>query len=78
MVSISTTTAVDLGPREADAHGSGARWFPRSCRPCGYKHFCEAFEKHRKNCKQCATSLPWCVTGQRLFGAAVRIRRQGL
>ncbi|MET7359193.1 hypothetical protein ABZS76_12155 [Streptomyces sp. NPDC005562] len=73
---LNNSTAVDLGAREVDAHGSGERWFPRGCRACAYAHFCEASDQHRQGCKQCSTGLPWCTTGQRLFGAAVRISRQ--
>ncbi|WP_282796189.1 hypothetical protein [Streptomyces sp. CC224B] len=75
--SLNNTIAVDLGAREVDAHGSGARWFPRGCRSCAYANFCERFQEHRTGCQQCSTGLPWCVTGQKLFGAAVRINRQG-
>ncbi|MFF5278803.1 hypothetical protein [Streptomyces sp. NPDC000133] len=33
-VTLSARTAVDLGPRMTDAHGSAARWFPRCCTTC--------------------------------------------
>ncbi|MFD4477567.1 hypothetical protein ACFWPU_15845 [Streptomyces sp. NPDC058471] len=75
-VALSNATAYDLGVRDTDAHGSAARWFPRACLPCASTHLCAASEEHRKDCEQCATSLPWCTTGQRLFGAAMRIHRQ--
>ncbi len=73
--SLNNNEAVDLGARQVDAHGSGAHWFPRGCRPCAYTHLSEASQQHRKTCKVCSTSLPWCRTGQTLFGAAMRASR---
>ncbi len=74
--SLNTATAVDLGERTIDAHGSGARWFPRCCRDCGYRRLFAAFKKHANGCKQCSTSLPWCLQGQTLFRAALDFNRQ--
>ena len=34
-ITLSARTAVDLGPRLVDAHGSSAQWFPRCCTSCG-------------------------------------------
>ncbi|MEU5578263.1 hypothetical protein ABZ791_19340 [Streptomyces huasconensis] len=73
--SLNNNEAVDLGARQVNAHGSGAHWFPRGCRPCAYTHLSEASQQHRKTCKVCSTSLPWCRTGQTLFGAAMRASR---
>lgn len=72
-VALDNAAAVDLGDRDVGAHGSVTRWFPRRCRPCGYTHLYAALQAHRESCKQCTTSLPWCIRGQRLFGAAMRI-----
>ncbi len=74
-VTVNNGEAVDLGEREVTAHGSVTRWFPRSCRPCAYTHLSEASQRHRKECKVCSTRLPWCRTGQALFGAAMRAAR---
>ncbi|MFI1678855.1 hypothetical protein [Streptomyces sp. NPDC020607] len=70
--SLNNGTAIDLGAREVDTRGGGARWFPRACRPCAHKHFGDAHQAHRDNCTQCSTTLPWCTTGQRLFAAAMK------
>ncbi|MET7359667.1 hypothetical protein ABZS76_14580 [Streptomyces sp. NPDC005562] len=72
-MALDNAAAVDLGDRDVGAHGSVTRWFPRRCRPCGYTHLYAALQAHRESCKQCTTSLPWCIRGQRLFGAAMRI-----
>ncbi|MEV0120857.1 hypothetical protein AB0I16_04750 [Streptomyces sp. NPDC050703] len=74
-VVLDNTTAIDLGAREIDAHGSVTRWFPRSCGPCGRARFRDAFTAHRSECPVCSTKLPWCTTGKRLFGAFLRADR---
>ncbi|QQC89819.1 hypothetical protein [Streptomyces alfalfae] len=75
-VALDNTTAIDLGAREVDAHGSVTRWFPRCCGPCGRRHFRDAFTAHRAGCSTCS-AIPWCITGKRLFGAFVRADRPG-
>lgn len=38
VVSLSSESAHDFGPRTIDVHGSLVVWFPRSCRTCWKNH----------------------------------------
>ncbi|MGW0538562.1 hypothetical protein [Streptomyces sp. NPDC003032] len=58
-----TTTAVGLGEREVEAHGSLTRWAPRCCRDCGFKRIYTALLDHSQNCEQCADNLALCTVG---------------
>lgn len=48
-VLLTAAAAVDLGERT----DSGARWFPRGCRPCARVRVDEALTAHRAFCEQC-------------------------
>ncbi|MFI2617933.1 hypothetical protein [Streptomyces sp. NPDC018584] len=73
--SLDNTIAVDLGERrEVSAYGSVSRWFPRSCRRCGFDHIYQALLGHTQSCEQCADDLTRCSvgTGLRMAMRAVR------
>ncbi|MGW0537793.1 hypothetical protein [Streptomyces sp. NPDC003032] len=72
--SLNTAIAVDLGARDVDAHGSGARWFPRCCRSCGHTHIYRALLDHTQSCEQCADDLTRCPDGTALRMAMRMVR----
>ncbi|QEV18916.1 hypothetical protein [Streptomyces alboniger] len=74
MASLSNNTAIDLGAREEIAHGSATRWFPRSCRACGFQHIYQALLDHTQNCEQRADDLTRCTAGTALRMAMRTVR----
>ncbi|QEV18800.1 hypothetical protein [Streptomyces alboniger] len=72
---LDNTTAFDLGARKVNAHGSGARWYPRCCRrPCGFQHIHQALLDHTQSCEQCADDLTRCTDGKALRTAMRTVR----
>lgn len=65
-VMLRTTTAIDLGPREAEFHGTVARWFPRGCRSCAVQSAYLALLGHAQCCDQCEDDPARCEPGGRL------------
>ncbi len=63
---LSGDTAIDLGERTDDAHGSSARWFPRACHDCRH-HVADAAYKslreHTAECELCVENVADCETG---------------
>lgn len=59
-VTLSTTTAVDLGERVE--RGRGLRWFPRGCYVCVDLMTYRALLDHTQACTQCAAGLRRCPT----------------
>lgn len=74
-VALSNTTAIDLGVREASAHGTHTRWFPRSCRPCAILAAYTALLDHTQNCEQCADEPALCIEGSALRLTLKAMRR---
>ncbi|MEV0324594.1 hypothetical protein ACIBKX_40380 [Streptomyces sp. NPDC050658] len=74
-VTLAPVTAVDLGERDADAHGSLTRWFPRSCRECVIRRLYRVQLDHTQSCEQCADNPALCETGRRLRSALKTVRR---
>lgn len=74
-VMLRTTTAIDLGPREAEFHGSVARWFPRGCRSCTLQSTYLALLEHAQSCDQCEDNPARCEAGRRLRRAVKEARR---
>jgi hypothetical protein len=50
---LSNDTAIDLGKRTSDAHGSTASWFPRACLDCMQPHVLQTAAFHARTCEQC-------------------------
>lgn len=74
--SLNSAVAVDLGERrEVSANGSVSRWFPRSCRRCGFEHVYGALLDHSQSCEQCADDLTRCRVGTGLRMAMRGVRR---
>ncbi|GAA3103289.1 hypothetical protein GCM10010449_27940 [Streptomyces rectiviolaceus] len=65
-VALRNSTAVDLGVREVDAHGSSASWFPRGCRPCAILNAHKAVLDHSQGCLRCYDNPARCAEGQAL------------
>lgn len=74
-VALNNSTAHDLGVREADAHGSPASWFPRSCRPCAVVAAHKAHLDHTEKCLQCYDNPARCTDGQALRQTLKEVRR---
>ncbi|MFE4778223.1 hypothetical protein [Streptomyces sp. NPDC056713] len=74
-VMLRTTTAIDLGPREAESHGTVARWFPRGCQLCVIRHVYPAQLDHTQNCEQCTDDPALCAHGTWLRLVMRRARR---
>ncbi|MFE6155658.1 hypothetical protein [Streptomyces sp. NPDC057889] len=62
-VTLGADSAIDLGERSASFHGTVARWFPRSCRPCALQHVYPAQLDHTQNCEQCTDDPTVCAHG---------------
>ncbi|MGW6357970.1 hypothetical protein ACWFR5_23080 [Streptomyces sp. NPDC055092] len=62
-VTLGAGSAIDLGDRAASFHGTAARWFPRSCRPCGMRHLYPAQLNHTGTCEQCTDDPAACAYG---------------
>ncbi|AZM53814.1 hypothetical protein DMA15_15520 [Streptomyces sp. WAC 01529] len=71
---LDNTTAVDLGVGKRNTHGSAARWYPRCCRPCGFRRIYQAFLDHIQSCEQCADDLTRCPDGKALRMAMREVR----
>lgn len=70
-VPLSNDTAVDLGQRGTDAHGSKVSWFPRSCHTCMGPRARQTAQHHARTCEQCvddtaSTNKSVCDTARRL------------
>lgn len=74
-VTLCTTTAVDLGQRDGEFHGTAARWFPRGCHPCALRHVYPAQLDHTQRCLQCADDPACCADGTWLRLAMRQARR---
>lgn len=74
-VALSNATAYDLGVREADAHASAARWFPRACRSCAITKAYGALLDHSQSCEQCNHDPARCADGSALRRAVREARR---
>ncbi|MER7201903.1 hypothetical protein [Streptomyces sp. CB01635] len=74
-VALSNSTAIDLGMRETEAHGTAARWFPRGCRPCAIRHAYAAQLDHAQTCEQCTDDPGLCVPGTWLRLVMRQVRR---
>ncbi|WP_367041625.1 hypothetical protein [Streptomyces sp. Je 1-332] len=61
--------------REAETHGSCARWFPRSCCPCAVIAAHKALLDHTENCLQCYDNPARCTGGQALRQTLKETRR---
>ncbi|MGW8684337.1 hypothetical protein ACWGNN_25350 [Streptomyces sp. NPDC055817] len=68
-------TAVDLGPRDAQFHGTAARWFPRGCRPCSVQAAYLLLLEHTQCCEQCEDDPALCEDGRSLRGRLREVRR---
>ncbi|UDM05428.1 hypothetical protein [Streptomyces longhuiensis] len=62
-VALNNSTAIDLGVRETDAHGTVGRWFPRGCRPCAMRRVYPAQLDHTAICEQCTDDPGLCAPG---------------
>lgn len=74
-VALSNPTAVDLGERAVDAHGSSTHWFPRGCRPCVLLYVYRAQLDHTQSCEQCADDPALCNIGTVLRQVLKELRR---
>ncbi|MCX5601644.1 hypothetical protein OOK29_26180 [Streptomyces phaeochromogenes] len=57
---LSNESAVNLGERPSDAHGTAAIWFPRSCPDCMGPHVQQAAEHHAALCELCVDNIAAC------------------
>lgn len=74
-VALNNATAIDLGTREQQAHGTLTHWFPRTCRPCAVLHAYRAQLDHMQSCMQCADEPARCDEGSALRLALRLVRR---
>ncbi|MFD0555290.1 hypothetical protein ACFQ0X_43525 [Streptomyces rectiviolaceus] len=74
-VTLTTSTATDLGVRDAGEHGSPVCWFPRACQICACRHFYRALLDHSQTCEQCADDPSRCVEGIALRRMLKEVRR---
>lgn len=56
-VPLSNDTAIDLGERTSDAHGTAASWFPRACLDCVQPHVVQTAQHHALTCEQCVGDM---------------------
>jgi hypothetical protein len=73
-VGLTPGNVVDLGWREANAHGTTVRWAPRRHRLCTAAHWraSRALLAHVYGCEGC---LPGCAAGDELRAAVKAARR---
>lgn len=74
-VALSNATAVNLGERTVDAHGSRTHWFPRACRPCAKTNVYKALLDHTQSCEQCNDTPALCEAGSSLR-ATLKVARR--
>lgn len=63
---LSNDTAIDLGERTSNAHGTTASWFPRTCRTCMGPHVQQTAAHHASMCELCVDNLAACDTARAL------------
>ena len=72
-IALTAETAIDLGMRTFDAHGTEANWFPRNCRSCVAEQAYKALFDHAPSCEQCVDDANHCDIGVALR----RLMREG-
>ncbi|MEV0526652.1 hypothetical protein AB0I66_24730 [Streptomyces sp. NPDC050439] len=74
-MALSNATAVNLGERSVDAHGSCTHWFPRACRSCAKTNVYKALLDHTQSCEQCNDAPALCEGGSALR-ATLKVARR--